>query len=102
MLSCERTQCSTGFFSASLKSETSDPRGCENSDGVTGPCPNCDHGVLAIIVLNNDEALLVCVRCGFEPDENLNRECSRCGNIYWNEDGSPMCDECWTSVMEQN
>jgi hypothetical protein len=73
-----------------------------NSEGPVGPCPDCDDGVLALVVLNNDEAQLVCVRCGFEPDENLNTDCSRCGETYWNENGSPMCDDCWSALMEKD
>ncbi|HLC39999.1 MAG TPA: hypothetical protein VJO34_00040 [Methylomirabilota bacterium] len=35
-------------------------------DGPEGPCPQCGEETLALVLLNNEEALFACVRCGFE------------------------------------
>lgn len=73
-----------------------------NSEGPGGPCPSCGDGTLAFVTYTNDDGAFVCVKCGFESEENFNVECSRCGNVYWNEDDSPMCAECWSDVTSKD
>lgn len=73
-----------------------------HSEGSAGPCPDCEDGVLALVLLNNDEARFVCTKCGFETEESHNTECGGCGKVYWNENGSPMCDDCWSELMSKD
>ena len=73
-----------------------------HSEGPAGPCPECEEGILAFVLLNNDEGRFVCPKCGFETEENRNTSCGRCGKEYWNEDGSPMCDDCWSEIMNKD
>ena len=73
-----------------------------HSEGPAGPCPDCEDGVLAFVLLNNEEGRFVCAKCGLETDENHNTECGGCGEVYWNEDGSPMCDNCWSHLMSKD
>ena len=73
-----------------------------NSEGSAGPCPDCDDGVLAFVLLNNDEGRFVCPKCGFETGENFNTSCVRCGKEFWTVDESPTCDDCWSVIMEKD
>ncbi len=73
-----------------------------HSEGPGGPCPECEDGILAFVLLNNDEGRFVCPKCGFEAEESHNTSCGRCGKEYWDEDGSPMCDDCWSEIMSKD
>jgi hypothetical protein len=73
------------------------------SEGSGGTCPECEEEELGFVLLNNDEGRFVCPKCGFESEQSLNKECSRCGQEYWDtEDDSPMCRGCWSDVMRKN
>lgn len=74
----------------------------DRSEGPAGPCPECEDGVLAFVLLNNEEGRFVCPKCGFETSQSFNTSCGRCGKEYWNEDGSPICDDCWSELMEKD
>jgi primosomal protein N' len=74
----------------------------EHSEGSLGPCPECDDGILAFVLLNNDEGRVICPKCGFETEENFNEECGRCGKEFWNKDGDPMCRECWSELLKKD
>lgn len=72
------------------------------SDGPGGPCPKCDGGFLGFVVYNNDEGEYICVKCGFKSQFSYNVVCSRCGQIYWDEEGdSIMCEDCWEIVLKE-
>jgi hypothetical protein len=72
-----------------------------HSEGTSGPCPECNDGVLAFVLLNNEQGRFVCPICGFETDENRNTFCCRCGKQYWNNNDSSICDDCWSEIMKK-
>lgn len=73
------------------------------SEGAAGSCPLCEDSVLAVVLLNNEESRLVCPKCGLEPNEDYNTECSRCGREYWDEDeDTPICGDCWEEIMNKD
>lgn len=72
------------------------------NEGTAGPCPSCDEGTLVFVLLNNEDGRFVCARCGFETAESHNTSCGRCGREYWDEDGSPICADCWSELMERD
>lgn len=74
----------------------------QHSEGPGGPCPECEEGMLAFVLLNNDEGRFVCVRCGFETEQDLNSSCPSCGEYFWNDGGYPMCDNCRSHLMEKD
>lgn len=74
----------------------------EHSEGPGGPCPECEEGTLAFVLLNNEEGRFACARCGFETEHNLNVSCTSCGKEFWSTDGSPMCHDCWSHLMEND
>jgi hypothetical protein len=74
----------------------------ERSETPSGLCPECEGRTLALLLLNNDEGRLVCVRCGFEAERDRNTTCSGCGSEFWSEDGSSMCDNCWSFVLDKD
>ena len=67
-----------------------------------GPCPEFEAEVLAFVLLNNDEGRFVCPKCGFEIEESRNTTCGGCGEGYWDEHGSPMCDNCWSELTSKD
>jgi len=74
----------------------------EIAEGRGGPCPQCEGGSLAFVLLNNDEGKFVCVRCGFETSENHNISCVHCGTVFWSEDGFLLCDDCWENLLAED
>lgn len=70
------------------------------SEGSGGPCPECLEGELALILYNNDDGEFICVKCGFKTQHSYNRDCSICGNVFWDEDGSDMCEACSDSIYK--
>lgn len=64
-------------------------------------CPECSEETFIFILYNNEEGDFICVSCGFKSNENYNCECERCGNMFWNENGQVVCEDCWSSVMDK-
>ena len=73
----------------------------EYSEDICGRCPDCEIGYLGLILYNNEDGEYICTRCGFTSEYCYNKECGRCGEIYWDEEGSPMCPNCWQITLEQ-
>src|SRR5579864_5121346 len=62
-----------------------------NSEGDAGPCPNCEHGRLGIILWNNEEGTTICVLCGFTAEgSGQNGVCDYCGEDFWDETGDSL------------
>jgi len=75
----------------------------ECSEGDLGPCPNCDDGRLGLRLFNNDDGVAICVLCGFTSTKGLNRTCSYCGELFWDDDGQStnICSDCYRAQIEK-
>lgn len=75
-----------------------------HSEAEEGPCPNCEHGRLALVLWNNEEGEVLCVLCGFRSDgPGRNRVCDYCGDEFWDSDGDSLntCPDCLRAQLDK-
>lgn len=64
------------------------------SEGSVELCPECNEETMALVLYNNDEGDWICFSCGFKSNYNYYTSCGRCGNVFWNDNGRVVCEDC--------
>lgn len=65
-------------------------------------CPECGEETFVLVLYNNEEGDWICISCGFKSSCNHNSECERCGRVFWSETDEPICENCWSQIMEKD